>query len=85
MVLSLDRGILYRKILELSNQLNFTFFSCLKSRYLTDIYGANLICFRESGLTTVSICSGGGWIEGQENVPAKYLAQPPAPGGEPSA
>lgn len=38
MVFSLHRGILYRKILALSNPLNFTFFSCLKSRYLINAY-----------------------------------------------
>lgn len=37
-VLSLHRGILYRKILVLSNPLNFISFSCLKSRYLINAY-----------------------------------------------
>lgn len=60
MVLSPHRGILHRKMLVLSNPLNFTFFSCLKSRYLIHADCANLIWFRETGQIAASFYVGGG-------------------------
>lgn len=60
MVLSPHRGILHRKMLVLSNPLNFTFFSCLKSRYLIHANCANSICFRETGQIAAFFYVGGG-------------------------
>lgn len=61
MVLSLYREILCRKTPELRNQLNFTSFSCLKSRYFIKAYRANLICFRETGHIAASLFLIRGW------------------------